>query len=176
MIQNPPPEYGQPCPALVGEENIEKGGGRKLHRLQNGNISNLEGRKTSVPLPLPTGRILHLKRYSLQIQKNGERDLVVWTRNWIQKCSGWAVRGEKPLPRGPECLPRGRCSPAMGGSPGNLENHLDQNYIKLSHTKDKRKYIQSSNILKLYLKITNIFQGLCSNMGTIRMFSTGISI
>ena len=37
-------------PALVGEENIEKGGGRKLYRLQNGNISNLEGRKTSVPL------------------------------------------------------------------------------------------------------------------------------
>ena len=115
-----------------------------MHRLQNGNISNLEGRKTSVPLPLPTGRILYLKRYSLQIQKNGERDLVVWTRNWIQKCSGWAVRGEKPLPRGPECLPRGRCSPAMGGSPGNLQNHLDQNYIKLSHTKDKRKHNQSA--------------------------------
>ena len=58
---------------------------------------------------------------------------------------------KSPLRRG-GVLPRERCYPAMGGSRGNLENHLDQNYIKLSHTEDKRKHIEKyHHSLKLYL-------------------------
>ena len=102
---------------------------------------------------------------ALKIQKN-----VTCTWNWIQKCSGWAVRREKPLPRGGEFLPRGRCSPAMGGSPGNLGNHLHQNYIKLSPTKDS---IYNYHDFKLYLSIakTSCRPECCevweTNMGTI---------
>lgn len=51
---------------------------------------------------------------------------------------------KSPLRRG-GVLPRERCYPAMGGSRGNLENHLDQNYIKLSHTKGRTTFMDTNN-------------------------------
>ena len=82
--------------------------------------------------------------------------------------------GEKSSSQGgAQCLPGGSCSPAMGGSPGNLENHLDQNYIKLSHTKDKRKCIHFNHDLKLYMLIEKYPGGsevLETNMGTMNVF------
>ena len=51
---------------------------------------------------------------------------------------------KSPLRRG-GVLPRERCYPAMGGSRGNLENHLDQNYIKLSHTKGRTTFMDTYN-------------------------------
>ena len=69
VIQNPPTHA---CRDSGGEENIEKGfagQGRKLQPLQNGNIWNLEGRKTSVLYHCHLKRFLNLGNLGIQVLK-----------------------------------------------------------------------------------------------------------
>ena len=78
-IQNPPTHARRDS---GGEENIEKGfagQGRKLQPLQNGNIWNLEGRKTSVLYHCHLERFLNLGNLGIQVLKISSPLFVCWS-------------------------------------------------------------------------------------------------